>query len=144
MTFGARTFQGMGVGTSITSPTFTGTNTSASSGLRSTGFILNTDGTISFTGAGGSGSTTWASPTGTGAGTGIWVKATITSAVNTSVTGSTTGVWTQLTSSFSLSFQNSSATVEGVGGYTLSFAADSGGVNIIGSGSGNWDVGNAH
>jgi hypothetical protein len=141
MTFAARTFQGMSQGAVVVGISNVFNNTSPTAGIRSGSLTLNTDGTISL--LNGTGSGAWYSPTGAGAGTGVWVKIAV-SGTNTTVSGSATGTWFQLTSAVGWTFANSSTTVEAFGTYTLSFAADSGGVNVIGAGAGSWDVGQTH
>lgn len=142
MTFGARTFQGMSNGPVITTPTASMINTSLSPGARSTSFTLKADGTITYGTTTGTGSTAWANPTGTGTGTGVWAKVTITSNTGTTLGGmASTGAWTSLATDQVASFVSVNSTTEGHGTYTLSFATDSLGGNVIGSGSGSWDVG---
>lgn len=139
MTFAARTFQGLSALPGIiTSPSVTIQNTSPVTGIRSGSFSLVNDGTL--TKINGTGSTSWFTPTTTGIGSSVWVNVALTSNTNTTV-GGTTGSWVSLAASPSWNFTNTATNNEGIGTFTLSFASDSAGANIVGTGSGGWDVG---
>lgn len=140
MSFAARTPGFAGLPGVITTPSNTLLNTSLSTGVRSSTLQLNTDGSISL--SGGTGATAWFAPIIAAIGTQVWVKLTVGSSTNTNISGGT-GSWLPLSAAVSWSFQNSSVAVEATGSYTLSFATDSSGGNVVGSGSGTWDVGYA-
>jgi len=118
---------------------------SGTTGLRSAGFTLNSDGTSSTSRSptGGTGTSTcgpWYFPNPTaGVGSLYWCKLTISSQSNTTISGAVNTV--QSVSGASWSFQNSATNVEGTGSGTLTIYADSGGTQVITSNSVGWDVG---
>lgn len=119
-------------------------NTSLSTGTRSAGFTLVNDGTstTSASPAGGTQScSAWFSPAPTtGAGSLYWAKFTTGSSTNTTITG-TVGSVISLSAGAAWSFANSATNQEGVGNATVSIYSDSGGTNLIATGSVSWDVG---
>ncbi len=143
MTFGSRTFQGLNSGPAIALTSISVHNTSLSPGVRSTIFTLNSDGSISYGVSTAPKPSAWANPVAAGTGTGVWVKMVATPGdANTTLGGiASSGAWTSLASGASASFTSASSSVEGLGTYTIQFATDSAGSNIIGSATGGWDVG---
>ncbi len=145
MTFAARTFQGMPQGGPVA---FSGSggNTSATSGTRSVTFTMNSDGTTGVTrsGTGGSGaltSTSWYLPATGSIGSHYWAKLTISSGFGTTYSGSAQSTVLALSSALAWTFTNSSSVAEGTGTATINVYADSGGTQLVATGSFNWDVG---
>lgn len=140
----------MFVGVSAGGPvTFTASciNTLAgTTGLRSAGFTLNSDGTSSTSRSpsGGTGTATcgpWYSPNPTtGAGNNFWAKLTISSQSNTTISG-TVGSVVSLSGGAGWSFQNSATNVEGIGTGTITLYADAAGTSVVLTASVGWDVG---
>jgi hypothetical protein len=118
---------------------------SGTTGLRSAGFTLNSDGTSSTSRSptGGTGTSTcgpWYFPNPTaGVGALYYCKLTISSQSNTTISGAVNTV--QSVSGASWSFQNSATNVEGTGSGTLTIYSDAGGTQVITSNSVGWDVG---
>ena len=117
-------------------------NTSLSTGIRSAGFTLVSDGTAttSASPAGGTQTCTpWFIPTTTGIGSSYWCKFTTGSSTNTTITGTVGSVIS--ISGASWTFANSATNQEGVGNATVAIYSDAGGVNLVATGTVNWDVG---
>jgi hypothetical protein len=143
MTFSARTFQGMTQGTPV--PFSIGlSNNSIGLGVRSAGFTLVSDGTITKTPTGGGSQVTsdaWYSPAPTtGAATGVWCKFVINTSSQTTLSGSSTNTVISV-SGAGLTFTSDATNHEGTGTFTITFYGDSGGTNRLATATGSWDVG---
>lgn len=117
---------------------------SGTTGVRSAGMTLNSDGTSSTSRtSGGTGTATcgpWYSPNPTtGVGSNYWCKLTISSQTNTTISGAVNTV--QSVGGSSWTFSSSTANVEGSGSGTVTIYGDSGGTQVIQTGSVGWDVG---
>lgn len=95
------------------------------------GVTFNTDGSISFNGSGPAADTNWWRPTATSIGASYWVRATVNS--GTLSTG-TSGSWLQLNAARSWTKSSTGAGVLTCN-ITLQVASDSGGANIVSSGT---------
>lgn len=118
-------------------------NTAATTGLRSAVFTLNADGSCTYSPASGA-----ASSVTLGVATdqlaGLYVRFTVSGALQTTYPNSTPGTWYLMSSGGARSFgvQNSGSNLEGTGTWTISIATDAAGTNIIATISGGlWDVG---
>ena len=138
--FAARTFFGANVAN--VNPAFSASlvNTSGSPGLRSASMTLAADGTAS--GPGGA-LPNWALPAFVGVGSALWVRLVTSGAVQTVYSGMTPGTWYPLASNQTVTVRNSLTTVEGIGSFTLDFAADAAGSFIVARLASvvSWDVG---
>lgn len=117
---------------------------SGTTGIRSAGFTLNSDGTSSTSRtSGGTGTATcgpWYFPNPTaGVGSLYWCKLTISSQSNTTISGAVNTV--QSVGGSSWTFSSSATNVEGTGSGTVTIYADSGGTIVVATGSVGWDVG---
>lgn len=138
--FAARGF--FGAGGANVNPAFSASvvNTLGTPGVRSASVTLNSDGTASSSGGA---LPNWALPAFAGVGSPLWVRLTASGAANTVYSGMTPGTWYGLATSRTVTVQNSNASVEGVGSFSLDLAADAGGSAIVASlvGAVTWDVG---
>lgn len=139
--FAARTFFGANVAN--INPAFSAAlvNTSGSPGLRSASMTLAADGTASWTPGGAL--PNWALPAFAGVGSALWVRLVTSGDVQTVYSGMTPGTWYPLASNQTVTVRNSLTTVEGMGAFTLVFAADAAGSFIVASLASvvSWDVG---
>lgn len=112
-------------GTFNASDSQTGTTATAEVAFNSDGTAYNGPNQLSPLG-------TWATPTGAGVGDDFWIRATVTSGA---LSSGTTGSWLQLSSNRSWTVARS---FPGISSATVTFeiATDSGGSNIVDSGSG--------
>ena len=117
-------------------------NTGTTTGTYTASMTWNSDGSMSY-GAHASGTSTWFTPTTTGIGSLYWIRLTANGAVNTSYSGMTPGTWYSLSAGQTITVQNSGTGVEGTGSFTIAYATDSGGSNIVATLTAaiTWDVG---
>lgn len=122
------------------------TSTSTATGIRGANLFLNSNGTssVSRSGTGGTGALScgpWLAPTTTGIGSSFWAKFVPGTNTGTTITG-TINSPVSLAAGTSWGIQNSSTTVEGQGSAGVIYIySDSGGTNLVGSGTVTWDVG---
>jgi len=113
-------------------------NVSPTIGTYSVSITLVNDGTATHSGS-GSCSTSWINSPYAGVGSQIWVQLGTPSGGGTQ--SWTAGTWNSLSASTTFSIHNTSTTIEYNGSIAMAFALDSGGVNVIGGGNFNYDVG---
>lgn len=123
---------GSGGGRVVTPLTLTA-NANGAAVTASVNFI--NDGTLAFSATGGSssGQPNWFTPTQTGVGSLYWINFSITGGAFSATPG-TAGTWISMSST--TQFRNTSAagsTRNGTASYSI--ASDSGGVNVVGSGT---------
>lgn len=118
-------------------------NNSVATGIRSASFTLVSDGTSTRTPNGGGSAVAgpnWYAPTTASIGSSYWVKLVINSSATTTISGSATNTVMSV-SGAGWTFTNTATNNEGTGSGTLSFYTDSGGTNLVATGSVSWDVG---
>lgn len=141
MTFAARTFQALSLGSVISfGPVVS--NNSAALGVRSGSLNLANDGTGNQRVLNVVNNIAWYAPAPTTSiGSSIWCKLTINSQAFTTITGSATGSVISLSGGAGWTFTSSASNQEGTGTFTLTFYGDAAGTNLLSTQSGNWDVG---
>ncbi len=117
-------------------------NVSPTAGTYSVSITLVNDGTATASGGSGSFSASWVNTPYTGVGSLVWVQFGTPSGGGTF--SLTPGTWYSLSSSVPATIHNTTTTVEYTGNIALTFALDSGGVSVIGSGNFAYDVGQTH
>ena len=150
MTFGARTSIGMNSANgAITTPSVIRTNTSVSTGTRSTFVNCQSTGLIAVGAGNGAASAAWVTPAPTtGIGSSWWVKFHLTSSANTNsppgvISGVTMDTWLPLSAGQLINFNSGGSNNEYTAGVSLQFATDAGGSNVVGSGGISVDIGYA-
>lgn len=119
---------------------FTGSvsNTSALTGIRSASVTLNSDGSTTVTGTGSV--TNWYLPTTASIGTSYWVRFTESGSIIT-WSGAATGTWLALSAGQTVTAENSSSTLEGLGSVTVEIATSAAGAGAVRIGYVSFDVG---
>jgi hypothetical protein len=113
------------------------TNTSLSTGIRTSTLTFASDGTATLTNAT---PPNWYNPTTTGVGSNWYVRVTTNTSANTTRGGLASGSWGILTSGQSVTFSNSATNNEATGNATVSFSPDNG-TTVFTAGNVSWDVG---